>query len=73
MLAGTTAAVAAPSEELIAQRIYDAKPKDAPLKSLFPEEPKPPAPVRCHCPSNLLSTHIYSQGKESIVTRILAL
>lgn len=41
-------AVAAP-ERATAAKVNDVGLKDAPLKSLFPEEPKPPAPVRWGC------------------------
>jgi hypothetical protein len=39
------AAVEAPSKATLAKRAYDASPKDAPLRSLFPDEPSPPKAV----------------------------
>ena len=40
------AAVAAPVSRVNSRNVTDVGLKDVPLRSLFPEEPKPPAPVR---------------------------
>ncbi len=45
LLTAVHAAVEAPSKATLAKRAYDASPKDAPLRSLFPDEPAPPKPV----------------------------
>ena len=39
------AAIETPTKETLSKRAYDASPKDAPLRSLFPDEPRPPQPV----------------------------
>ena len=50
-----SAVIEAPSKQTLSKRAYDASPKDAPLRSLFPDEPQPPKPVRCYDCSTVLS------------------
>ena len=47
LVAGVCSAVVAPPAPQQSAAARAASPKDAPLRSLFPPEPQPPAPVCC--------------------------